>query len=113
MNARISYEADRSFFSAIRMNFIFSSNGNRIPSVVMAFPPFHRNIKNKLYCLLSFDQRVLSAFLFCKNSIPKFFIFFKETAEERGGCQKADRQRLLCYNCSEDALNHMIVLEKL
>ena len=57
MNARISYEADRSFFSAIRMNFIFSSNGNRIPSVVMAFPPFHKNMKNELYCLFSFDQR--------------------------------------------------------
>ena len=64
MNARISYEADRSFFSAIRMNFIFSSNGNRIPSVVMAFPPFHRNMKNKLYCLLSFDQRGFIRFPF-------------------------------------------------
>ena len=64
MNARISYEADRSFFAAIRMNFIFSSNGNRIPSVVMAFPPFHRNMKNKLYCLLSFDQRGYIRFSF-------------------------------------------------
>ena len=56
---------------------------------------------------------VLSAFIFCKNSIPKFFIFFKETAEERGGGQKADRHRLLCYNCSEEVLNLLIVLEKL